>query len=114
MEGVGAGRGSDRVPVPRCNCCCQVRKSAASIFCFFVRNDVCGFGSKYLPLHTALLYQMADGYSSPDLALHCGAMLRECIKVSGCPATKGRAATQAAPVPGRRAGQRGDARLVAA
>ena len=53
----------------------------ASIFCFFVRNDVSGFGSTYLPQHTALLYQMADGYSSPDLALHCGAMLRECIKV---------------------------------
>ena len=30
--------------------------------------------------HTALMYALVDGYSSPDLALHCGTMLRECIK----------------------------------
>jgi hypothetical protein len=42
---------------------------------------VAGFASRYLPHHSGLLYQIMDGYSSTEVALNCGAMLRECIKL---------------------------------
>lgn len=59
----------------------EARKDTAAVFCNFMRHDVAGWASAYMPQHVALLYQMVDGYSSPDLALHCGTMLRECVKL---------------------------------
>lgn len=59
----------------------ETRKGISSIFNHLLRNDVRGFASSYMAAHTGLLYQMADGYSSPDVALCCGGMLREAIRV---------------------------------
>lgn len=59
----------------------EVRKTFTAVFCYATRHDIAGFASAYLPQHTALLYALVDGYTAPDLALHCGTMLRECIKL---------------------------------
>lgn len=61
----------------------EVRKAMAAVFNAFVRGDTLGFTAPggYLSSHTALLYQLFDGYTSPDVALVCGSMARECIKI---------------------------------
>ena len=59
----------------------ETRKGISQVFCYLVRNDVASFATGYLPKHTSLLYVLADGYNSPDLALHCGTLLRDCCRV---------------------------------
>lgn len=59
----------------------ETRKDFVALFCFLVRGDVAGFASAYLPRHSALLYQVMDGYASTEIALSCGSMLREVIRV---------------------------------
>lgn len=58
----------------------ETRKDFVALFCFLVRGDVAGFASAYLPRHSALLYQVMDGYASTEIALSCGSMLREVIR----------------------------------
>ena len=59
----------------------EARKDTAAVFCNFLRHNVAGWATAYMPQHVSLMYQMVDGYSAPDLALHCGTMLRECVKL---------------------------------
>lgn len=58
----------------------ETRKSVSSIFNHLVRNNVASFSTIYLKHSVNILYQLMDGYSSPDIALCCGAMLRECLR----------------------------------
>ncbi len=59
----------------------ESRKGIASVFNFILRSDTASFATRYMAAHTSLLYQMMDGYSSPDVALPCGGMIRECVKL---------------------------------
>jgi len=47
-----------------------------------VRHDTQRFATHYLAHHSGVLYQIVDGYASTEIALNCGTMLRECVKVS--------------------------------
>lgn len=83
----------------------ESRKGIAAVFVYLLRHDTAAI-TAYMEHHAALLYQMMDGcggwggsglsqrsadshsrrliprsYSFPDLALHCGTMVRECIKI---------------------------------
>jgi hypothetical protein len=58
----------------------ETRKSVSSIFNHLVRNNVASFSTSYLKHSVNILYQLMDAYSSPDIALCCGAMLRECLR----------------------------------
>lgn len=58
----------------------ETRKSVSSIFNHLVRNNVASFSTIYLKHSVNILYQLMDAYSSPDIALCCGAMLRECLR----------------------------------
>ena len=58
----------------------EARKGIAMIFNHVVRHDVGGFASTYMGIHSALLFQLVDGYSHADVALCCGSMLREAVK----------------------------------
>ena len=60
----------------------ETRKDFVALFCYLVRHDTMRFATSYLAHHTGLLYQIVDGYSSTEVALNCGAMLRECVKVT--------------------------------
>ena len=59
----------------------ETRKDFVVLFNYLVRHDIAGFASAYLPHHSGLLYTLMDGYGSTEIALNCGAMLRECIKL---------------------------------
>lgn len=59
----------------------ETRKDFVVLFNYLVRHDIAGFASAYLPHHSGLLYTLMDGYSSTEIALNCGAMLRECVKL---------------------------------
>ena len=84
----------------------ESRKGIAAVFVYLLRHDTAAI-TAYMEHHAALLSQMMDGcgrgvaaesvsfetpfthsplrlrrsYSFPDLALHCGTMVRECIKI---------------------------------
>ena len=72
---------------------CRPRDARSPVVRVCRRADACAALAALLPCrfrchapapplqHTALLYALVDGYSAPDLALHCGTLLRECIKV---------------------------------
>jgi hypothetical protein len=81
----------------------EIRKSFVALFVYLLRHDCAGFASVYMPSHINLLFTLVDGYvghtfelsvmmarviltwlcsyNSADVALNCGTMLRECIKV---------------------------------
>jgi len=60
----------------------EARKDVASIFNNLLRRQI-GVRSptvEYISRNTELLDTIVQGYSSPDVALNCGSMLRECIR----------------------------------
>lgn len=59
----------------------ETRKDVVALFCHLVKHDRLAFATSYLAHHAGLLCQIVDGYTSTEVALHCGAMLRECVKV---------------------------------
>jgi hypothetical protein len=59
----------------------ETRRSFVAIFLHLLRADIAGFTSAYLPRHTPMLEGLVDGYRVADVALHCGTLLRECLKV---------------------------------
>lgn len=59
----------------------EARRAIVNVFTHLLRNDVAGFASVYLVRHTSLLKALMDGYRESEIALNCGTMLRECIKV---------------------------------
>jgi calcium binding protein 39 len=60
----------------------ETRKDFVALFNYMVRHDLMAFATSYLAHHSGLLYQIVDGYASTEIALNCGAMLRECVKVT--------------------------------
>jgi calcium binding protein 39 len=52
----------------------------AKIFCYFIKNNVADMIG-YLSTHDSIIAALVDGYDTEDVALSCGQMLRECIKV---------------------------------
>jgi len=60
----------------------EARKDVASIFNNLLRRQI-GPRSptvEYISRNTELLDALVQGYSSPEVALNCGSMLRECIR----------------------------------
>jgi len=61
----------------------ETRKDVVWVFNFIVRRQV---GTKYPTVdyitakHPEMLEQLCVGYESPDIALNCGSMLRECLR----------------------------------
>jgi hypothetical protein len=60
----------------------ETRKDFVALFNHLVRHDTQRFATHYLAHHSGVLYQIVDGYASTEIALNCGTMLRECVKVS--------------------------------
>eukprot|EP00887_Chlorella_sp_A99_P007196 scaffold2.g7196.t1 len=60
----------------------ESRKDMVAIFGAIVRIDDNGQfpGLEYLLSHPTLLRQLFDNYTDPEVALNCGAMLRDCIR----------------------------------
>jgi len=61
----------------------ETRKDVVWVFNFIVRRQV---GTRYPTVeyitvrHPEMLEQLCVGYESPDIALNCGSMLRECLR----------------------------------
>lgn len=60
----------------------EAKKDLVAIFNNLLRRQVNGRSPtvEYLCRNTGILDTLAEGYDDPDVALSCGAMLRECIR----------------------------------
>lgn len=59
----------------------ESRKQVTNIFCYLTDTDLNGFGMLHLKNNAStIIKSLSNGLDSPDLFLHCGAMLRACFK----------------------------------
>ena len=61
---------------------CQAKKDVVAVFNNLLRRQL-GTRSptvEYLCTREPILYTLVSGYENPDIALHCGMILRECIR----------------------------------
>jgi calcium binding protein 39 len=57
----------------------EARKNVAQIFNNLMRRDLSQFAD-YVCEHKSLIDTLVRGYENPEIALNCGAILRECIR----------------------------------
>jgi len=58
----------------------EARKDVAAIFNFLLRRGSENSAEKYFLAHTEILDSLVSGYDDVEIALNCGAILRECIR----------------------------------
>eukprot|EP00474_Spongospora_subterranea_P008871 CRZ09329.1 hypothetical protein [Spongospora subterranea] len=58
----------------------EARKDVAMVFNFLLRRGQHNLAVQYVEAHPEILKLLVDGYEDSDIALNCGAILRECIR----------------------------------
>ncbi|CAL9707375.1 unnamed protein product [Knipowitschia caucasica] len=58
------------------------KKDVVHLFCNIVRRQIGTLTPtvEYISSHTQILFMLLNGYESPEVALNCGMMLRECLR----------------------------------